>query len=1314
MPSTVLVDDVTIDESQTFVDFTVRLDTASATPLSVRYATTNNTARYGSDYTYTDGTLNFAAGETVKTVRVAILADGTAEGTEDFFLSLGTPVNALIGRAFARASIIDNDGPSGTPRVSVGDVVVDEADRTARFVVTLDRPSTGTVSMNFATADGTAQSGADFTAAAGALSFAPGETAKTISVALANDTQAESAEWFALNLSGFVNATSLDPSAIATIFGNDGPVLSQPSIHIDDVTVDETQDFADLIVRLSAPGNAPVSVRYATSNDVARYGSDYSYLDGTLNFAVGETVKTVRVTLLDDTTVEGNEDFFVALGTATNALIGDAFARVSIVDNDALSGTPRVSVDDLVVDEADREARFVITLDRPSTSVVSMSYATVDGTAQADRDFVTSAGTLNFAPGETAKTVRVALIDDGVAEGTETFELLLTNLANASVLDPSATVRIFANDGQVVSQPTISIDDLTVDESQAHADVIVRLSAPGTSPVSVRYATSNELARYGADYEYLDGTLNFAVGETVKTVRITLRDDVTVEETEDFYITLGTATNALIGDAFARVTLIDNDALSGTPRVSVSDLVVDEADREAHFVVTLDRPSTSVVSMAYTTRDGTAQGGSDFVITSGALRFAPGETARTVSVTLTNDTQSEDSEWFALQLEALVDATTLDPSAIARIHRNDGQVVSQPTISIDDVTVDESQAYADVVVRLSAPGTNPVSVRYATANDLARYGSDYAYLDGTLNFATGETVKTVRVTLQDDVGVEETESFLVTLGTATNALIGDAHARVTIIDNDALSGTPRVSIDGASVDEADGFARFVVRLDRPSTGVVGMRYATVEGTANAGRDFTAAAGDLYFAPGETAKTVEVALLDDTTAESIEHFALTISHLTGASAPAPSAVATIGASDGAVLAQPSISVADIVVDESAAYADFTVRLSAPSNGPVSVRYATGNDTARYGSDYAYLDGTLNFAAGETVKTVRIALEDDAAVEPAERFHLNLANATGATIGNTRASATLLDDDGNAQLTGGAGNNDFVIEDPSARVVEGAAGGTDLVRSSVDHALDANVENLELQGNAALDGFGNGLANRITGNAGDNMLSGGGGNDTLDGGAGFDVAAFSGARADYIVRKTGTQWQVQARTGNDGTDQLVSIEAIAFGDMGVSLTLPARTSAPVYGQSNGFLFDPVFYLLDNPELVSTVTLTEAFTHYLGAGSEQGRTPNGWFDAAWYANRWDDLRPLNLDAATLFQHYNLFGVWEGRAAGPAVGAFDGNRYLADNPDVAAYVDAFIGDFLGSRTNGAIAHYVIYGAAEGRIGHDTAGAAIDLGFAV
>ena len=95
--------------------------------------------------------------------------------------------------------------------------------------------------------------------------------------------------------------------------------------------------------------------------------------------------------------------------------------------------------------------------------------------------------------------------------------------------------------------------------------------------------------------------------------------------------------------------------------------------------------------------------------------------------------------------------------------------------------------------------------------------------------------------------------------------------------------------------------------------------------------------------------------------------------------------------------------------------------------------------------------------------------------------------------------------------------------------------------------------------------------------------------------------------------------------------------------------------------------------------------------------------------YAGRWADLKSTQLDAATLFQHYNLYGVWEGRSAGPAFDRYDGARYLRDNPDVAAYVDANVADFLGSRSNGAIAHYIIYGAAEGRHAYALDGLLID-----
>lgn len=154
---------------------------------------------------------------------------------------------------------------------------------------------------------------------------------------------------------------------------------------------------------------------------------------------------------------------------------------------------------------------------------------------------------------------------------------------------------------------------------------------------------------------------------------------------------------------------------------------------------------------------------------------------------------------------------------------------------------------------------------------------------------------------------------------------------------------------------------------------------------------------------------------------------------------------------------------------------------------------------------------------------------------------------------------------------------------------------------------------------------------------------------------------------------------------------------------------QTATPGYGKIQSFLFDASYYLLSNPDLVPTVTLATAYDHYKTVGAAKGESPNTWFDPVYYANKWPDLKSLNLDAATLFMHYNLYGVWEGRSAGPAFDHYDGARYLADNPDVAAYVDAYVADFLGSRSNGAIAHYVIYGANEGRNAYDVTGHLLD-----
>ena len=271
-----------------------------------------------------------------------------------------------------------------------------------------------------------------------------------------------------------------------------------------------------------------------------------------------------------------------------------------------------------------------------------------------------------------------------------------------------------------------------VDETQAYADFIDLLDAPNTGTVKVNYSTYAGTASNYSDFEPLSGDLTFAAGEMIKTVRVTLNNDTTVEAVENFTLYLSApSANATIADNSATATIIDNDAPTGVPVVTINDFVVDEASKEATFVITLNKPSTSVVSMNYATQNGAALAGSDFTATSGSLNFAPGETAKTVKVTLLNDTVFEASEAFNLALSALTNVTTLDPIGTAIIAENDAPKVLVSNISVDDIVVGESQAYADFIVR-HAPNTGTVKVNYSTYAGTASNYSDFEPLSADI------------------------------------------------------------------------------------------------------------------------------------------------------------------------------------------------------------------------------------------------------------------------------------------------------------------------------------------------------------------------------------------------------------------------------------------------------------------------------------------------------------------------------------------------------------------------------------------------------
>ncbi|WP_168188951.1 retention module-containing protein [Thiomicrorhabdus sediminis] len=844
---TITIDDVTVNEDAGTATFTVSLSNPSAFPVSVDYATADGSATAGLDYTAQSGTLNFAAGDTTETITVPISEDLIYEGNETFDVNLTNPSNATISDAQGLGTIVDNDAE---PTITIDDVTVNEDAGTATFTVSLSNPSAFPVSVDYATADGSATAGLDYTAQSGTLNFAAGDTTETITVPISEDLIYEGNETFDVNLTNASNATISDPQGLGTIVDND----AEPTITIDDVTVNEDAGTATFTVSLSNPSAFPVSVDYATADGSATAGLDYTAQSGTLNFAAGDTTETITVPISEDLIYEGNETFDVNLTNPSNATISDAQGLGTIVDNDA---EPTITIDDVTVNEDAGTATFTVSLSNPSAFPVSVDYATADGSATAGLDYTAQSGTLNFAAGDTTETITVPISEDLIYEGNETFDVNLTNPSNATISDAQGLGTIVDND----AEPTITIDDVTVNEDAGTATFTVSLSNPSAFPVSVDYATADGSATAGLDYTAQSGTLNFAAGDTTETITVPISEDLIYEGNETFDVNLTNPSNATISDAQGLGTIVDNDA---EPTITIDDVTVNEDAGTATFTVSLSNPSAFPVSVDYATADGSATAGLDYTAQSGTLNFAAGDTTETITVPISEDLIYEGNETFDVNLTNPSNATISDAQGLGTIVDND----AEPTITIDDVTVNEDAGTATFTVSLSNPSAFPVSVDYATADGSATAGLDYTAQSGTLNFAAGDTTETITVPISEDLIYEGNETFDVNLTNPSNATISDAQGLGTIVDNDA---EPTITIDDVTVNEDAGTATFTVSLSNPSAFPVSVDYATADGSATAGLDYTAQSGTLNFAAGDTTETITVPISEDLIYEGNETF-----------------------------------------------------------------------------------------------------------------------------------------------------------------------------------------------------------------------------------------------------------------------------------------------------------------------------------------------------------------------------------------------------------------------------------------------------------
>ena len=611
-------------------------------------------AIYGDNEIESDETfqLVLTAGQnaTLEGDAAALIATGTILDDDG-----GTP-NQSSG-FFGSAAQLDGPTaePSSVPTLRVHDAGMIEGDSSfdnLRFLVTLDRPAPAPVSVDYYTQGISAhdQSG-DFNERVTTLTIPAGQQAAWIPVSIYGDTLIEGDESFEVVFGNINNAIFEGEAEVLIATGSiieddNGPISGPggigdpaeqvqgpgssgagPTVRVSDVKFlegDGSFNYAYMLITLDGPANVPVSFDYYTQ-DVTASGParDYSPVRSSVSLPAGTESEWVRIAVYGDSLIEASEAFDVVFTGISGGQFEDNAAalisRVSIIEDDVLGDlddggigdpavpagiaesasttTPTLQIFDTAVFEGNSSfnyANFLVTLDRPATAPVNVSYVTYEGSAESGVDYSAQASSLTIPAGEQSAYISVPVYGDTAIEGNETYQLLLYGIENAVFRGdyPAllATGTIIDNDsigalddagigdraplvvppsqaGATVRITTADISITEGDSSFRYHYIPVLLSGPVGADVRIEWRTLEEVgALSGTDFVQSSSTLTIPAGEKSGVVRIGVYGDTEIEAEESFIVEFSSPDNAAFANGqstmTARITINDDDGAS--------------------------------------------------------------------------------------------------------------------------------------------------------------------------------------------------------------------------------------------------------------------------------------------------------------------------------------------------------------------------------------------------------------------------------------------------------------------------------------------------------------------------------------------------------------------------------------------------------------------------------------------------------------------------------------------------------------------------------------------------------------------------------
>jgi Ca2+-binding RTX toxin-like protein len=931
--------------------------------------------------------------------------------------------------------------------------------------------------------------------------------------------------------------------------------------------VENSNNYLRFTVTLSEPAVDAVTINYRTVLSGTAGESDlwnpstFPTNNGVVTFAAGVTSMDIFIRTTGDSLDEADEHIALELFDPSNGTFADGTATLRttgvILDDDGAGSNLALFVSDPMMVEDDSGSKFVtfeVRLSQPAPAGFSASYETINGSATAGSDYIAKSGTLNFVAGQEVATVTVQINGDITAEASETVFLSVKPNAGAPAINLTGTVGTATIlDDDTGPAPVISLSNgsAVTESSSDYIRFTVTLSAAANDAITVNYrtllaGTAGEDDLWNpSTFPDINGIVTFAPGETSKDIFIRTTGDAIDERDEHIVVELFDPKGARIEGGEPTIAksglILDDDGPGSNLALFLSDPVVLEGDagqKNVVFEIRLSQPAPLAFTANYTTVDGTAVAGTDYVAKSGTVSFVAGQDVAYVTIPVIGNTVSEVSERFSLVVTPPANPSIGTDGAFGTATILDDDTGSGPVISLSggEGVVESSSHYIRYIVSLSEASLNAVTVnfntRLGTASDADLWNpASSSTNNGIVTFAPGETSKSIFIRTTGDSLDERDETIFLELTNPTNASLAGGQPVLRqagfLLDDPADGVGLNIAVTGANATVTESSAtqqlEILVTLSRPAPSNLTFNVTTTNQTAAAGSDFQLVDNLVTFAAGQTVAAITVNVLSDKASETVESFALNLALASG-SFPAgiiPSTIVTIN--PGPIYGTPASETINGGV-----YNDVIYGL----DGNDIINGLGGSDTLVGGNGNDFLDGGAGNdkmyggvgndtfivnsvsdqaieAASQGTDTVRstISWTLGANIERLELLGTASVNGTGNALNNTIAgnsgNNTLNGAGGDDYMVGGAGNDTYLVASVGDRTVEAAGGGTDTVRSYVNWTLAANVERLELLGTGNLNGTGNSLANTIVGNSGNNILNGGTGADYMAGGAGNDI-------------------------------------------------------------------------------------------------------------------------------------------------------------------------------------------------------------------